>query len=146
MAVTVKENVFVTAAGWESEAITVIVAVPLLCVFGMIDSNRLAPDPLNARCALLIRLVFDDVAVVATVKICTLVSVTLTGRFVASSSPIVTDDGSVNDGAVALAVKLVIASAAHIIMNWPIRRRGVERVRTHCSSANLETVFIILES
>ena len=82
MAVTLTVNVFVVLAGWESEAITVIVAVPLLCNPGIMESSRLVPAPLKVRCVLLNKLVFDDLAVVVTVKMATALSETPIGRLV----------------------------------------------------------------
>lgn len=110
MATTFTVKVFVVLDGWESEATTVIVAVPLLCKLGIIESSRLVPAPLKVRCELLNKLVFDDLAVVVTVKIASALSVTPTGRLVESSSPIVMLVGRVNTGAAARAIQPLIAS------------------------------------
>ena len=103
MNVTVKLKVLVVLAGWESVAMTVIVVVPDLSVFGVIERKRFVPEPLKERLALLTRLVFDEVALVTTVKMGTALSVTPTLISVEEFSATVTLFDSVSTGAAARA-------------------------------------------
>ena len=85
--------------GWVSVAITVMVAVPYLCNPGLMIKRRFVPKPLNARLELLTRLLLEELAVVVTVKMGTVPSVTPTDMAVILSSPKVTVAGNVNVGA-----------------------------------------------
>ena len=100
---TVKVKVFVVFAGWESLATTVITVVPYWCNLGWIESSRFVPEPVKARLELLIRLVFEDVAVVVTVNTATALSVTPISRSVEESSVTVGLVGTVNTGPAAWA-------------------------------------------
>ena len=101
MNVTFSVNVFVELSSASSVAMTVIVELPYLCRPGVMARKRVEPAPLGARPELGTRSVLDDLAVIVTPNSGESVSLTENTRLVASSSGIVTEDGSVITGAAA---------------------------------------------
>ena len=123
-----------------------MVAMPLLCTPGIIESNRLLPPPLKVKCELVSKLVFEERAVVVTVNIATALSETPTGRLVESSSPIVTLVGKVNVGPEARAAQTPIARTMSKMASRNNFLAGANKVSApSCFSLRKDINFITIE-
>lgn len=119
-----------------------MVAVPNLCKAGVIARNRVAPAPLTSRLASGTSVWFEDLAVIETANRAESASLTLKTMFVASSSGIVTDDGSVMTGAAAKAVML-LKMTNNITHTTPGRRVAKVAGVLRCAPKFNVVVFII---